>query len=354
MEWYVPFPHTHLCGTSWRACWTSILLFHLNVSHNGIYRMDPIEYHDFYQCIRGLLCVQKLGGGRIQRTKSEHKSKLKYYSLKIYCMLCTVITFGALLRTIFFFSDGFSVKTDDIFAYLIIVFYITAGATQITSFFVYPEILPFWDSLLSAIPQKLSHNIRRPKVVIQCILAVGIFQIIVLIISSYYFIFRQNPDPAYLRLAVPWTDTLAKARISFLVTFSCVLPAVITWTCSGTFFLTGAYYLRAGFIDLHKAMGDDSEMITNLSTYKQQHLRLSEITETLDSILRAYIGASLSMATFDMCFLIFTLGGNDSMLVLMGSIGVLYMAITTLLAIVLLSISINSWVNIMFFILQNH
>ena len=308
--------------------------------------MGSVEDHKFYHCIHGLLFVQKLAGGPIQRQKTEHKGKAKYYMLKIYCIVCNLITLGALVRAFLIFEGGFSVKTENLFAYLIISLYTVSGATQIASFFSYQEILPFLDTLISTVPQRINQKLHRSNVVIHCMVAFGVSFLLGITANSYYFILQPDPDPVYVRLAAPWTDTLTEARISFMVTFACFLPAVISWTCCGPFFLTGAYYLRAGFIDLHKAMERDPQMVTNFSTYKEMHLCLSELTARLDHILRGYIGSSLIMATFDMCFLIFTLGDTKSILVLLGSISILFLALVTLLAIALLSISINSWVTI--------
>ena len=163
-------------------------------------------------------------------------------------------------------------------------------------------------------------------------------------ISAYYFILQPHPGPLYMRLAEPWTDTLTEARISFMVTFASFLQPVLAWSSCVAFFLTGSYYIRTGFIDLYKAMEEDPLLITSFSIYKEKHLHLSELTAKLDCILRGYIGASLSMATFDMCFVIFTLGDTKSFLVLLGSVAILCLALTTISAIAVMSISINSWV----------
>ena len=107
--------------------------------------------------------------------------------------------------------------------------------------------------------------------------------------------------------------------------------------------MTGAYYLRVGFIDLHNTMGDDPHTVSHLSVYKKLHWRLAELTGALDRILQVYIGTSIIMAMVDMCFVIFTLRGDFMFLVLLGSIGVLSHAIFTLPVVSALSISINSW-----------
>ena len=242
-------------------------------------KMGPIEDHRFYRCIRGLIHVQKLCGVPIQR----HSRKANYYILKIYCTLCNLFTIGALVRTIFFFKDGISVKTDNLFAYLIIALYMASGATQIASFFSYQEVLPFWDSLISTVPQRFNQCLHKPKVVINCILAFGLCFLMAQTISAYYFILQPHPDPLYMRLAEPWTDTLTEARISFMVTFASFLQPVLAWSSCVAFFLTGSYYIRAGFIDLYKAMEDyqllhlQRKTFTSLWTYRKAGLHLMGI-----------------------------------------------------------------------------
>ena len=259
-------------------------------------------------------------------------------------MLCTAITCGAVIRIFFFFGDDLSVETGNLFSYLMIVYYVVAGSTQIASNLTYHEMLPFWDSMLSVIPQTVNKNLARARIVIQCILGSGVCFVIAETTIAFYFILRPDPDPMYLRLAEPWANTWAEARISVIMTFICFLPAVLVWISCKMFLLTSGYYLRSGYIDLHKAMQDDQDMILHLSNYKHQHMNLSELTATLDRICTAYIGTALAMAAFDMCLVIFTLGDDKKGAVLLGSIGILFVALNTLLMITAMSISINSWV----------
>ena len=309
--------------------------------------MQSIAEHDFYQCIRWIVYLQRLGGGWIRRNKSERSRKCEYYSLEIYCILCTAITCGASIRALFFFNGDFSVETGNLFAYLMIIFYVVSGITQITSNLTSHEILPFWDSTLSVIPQKLNTKLTRAKIVIPCILCFGVCFIIAETTIAFYFILRPHPDTVFLLMAEPWTHTWTHTRISFMVTHACFLPALAIWLSSAMFLMTGGYYLRSGFIDLHNAMQDDQEMISHLSIYKHQHTRLSDLTSTLDRICKAYIGTVLAMATFDMCLVIFTLGDDRRGVVLFGSISLLCVTLNTLLIITVMSISINSWVMVL-------
>ena len=313
--------------------------------HN-IRKMGPVEERDFYYSIRGMLFVLKLGGGRIQRPLSEQTRAWKYYCLNIYCTLCNVITVLAVIKLFFAFGGGFSVETDNIFLYLIIALGITVGATQLGSILSYHKILPFWDSVTAAMPQKFNQFSRGSMIVINLILTLGLMLDITMVTGTYYFILMPDPGRFYMRLAEPWSDTLTASRISAMMTSVCFLPALLTWTFSGLLFLTGAYYLRSGFVDLYKAMDHDPQLITGLSTHRRQHLRLVELTSTLDNILRTCIGGNICMATFDMCFVIFTLGHHNSSLILAGSVLVLLVGLITLVAIAVISISINSWVTI--------
>ena len=308
--------------------------------------MEPVEERDFYYSIRGMLFVLKLCGGRIQRPLSEQTRAWKYYSLNIYCTLCNVITFVALIKLFFVFGGGFSVETGNIFLYLIIALGIAIGAIQLGSILSYHKILPFWDSVIAAMPQKFNQYPRRSKIVLNLLLMLGLVFDITMVTGSYYFILIPDPDHFYMRLAEPWSDTLKASRISVMVTGVCFLPALLAWTFSSLLFLTGAYYLRTGFVDLYKAMDHDPQLITGLSTHRRQHLRLVELTATLDYILRTYIGGTICMAMFDMCFVIFTLGHHNSSLILAGSVFVLLVALITLVATAVISISVNSWVTI--------
>ena len=95
--------------------------------------------------------------------------------------------------------------------------------------------------------------------------------------------------------------------MSFTMTYAGFMPAVAMWISCKNFLMTGGYYLRSGFIDLHKAMQGGQDMIVHLPNYKHQHMHLSELTATLDRICTAYIGTALAMAAFGMCLVIFIL-----------------------------------------------
>ena len=263
--------------------------------------------------------------------------------------MCVVTTCCALCRTLFYFGGGFSLDADSILANLIIVFYITNGSTQFASFFSYHEILPFWDSLLSAIPCRFSGELLRPKVVIQCMLALQAIFITAVAACNMYGILQPDLHPVFIRLAEPWSQTVTETRISFVVTYVCFLPAFITWASGSVFFATGAYYLRAGFIGLHKTMSGDPHMVSHLSIYKNQHGRLAELTGTFEGIMKVHIGASVIMAAVDMCFVVFTLQDDYKIMPLLGSISLLCQALFTLLLVSVMSISLNSWVIVQFF-----
>ena len=165
--------------------------------------------------------------------------------------------------------------------------------------------------------------------------------------NRFYFILRPDSDSMFLLLAEPWTRTWTDTRISFTVTHSCFLSAMVIWVSCTVFLMTGGYYLRSGFIDLHKAMQDDQEIVSHLSNYKHQHMCLSDLTAALDRMFKAYIGTALAMATFDMCLQIFTLGDDKKGVVLLGSISLLCVTLNTLLMITVMSISLNSWVMVL-------
>ena len=306
--------------------------------------MGQIEGSDFYYCIRWCLYAQIIGGGRIQRPKSEHLGLSRYYGFNVYCIICNVMTCCGLCRLFFYFGVGFSIEANNILANLVVVFYITVGATQLASFFTYPRILPFWDSLLSTTPNRFSGELFRPKIAIQCILAFEAIYVIAIYFCNFYGITQPDLDPIFIRLAEPWSHPVTKARISFMVTFVCFLPAFITWASCSVFFATGAYYLRAGFIDLHKTMYGDPQMVSHMSSYKKQHMRLAELTETFHGIVKVHIGASITMAAVDMCFVVSTIGDDYRIMALLGSISVIGQSLFTLLVVSALSISINSWV----------
>ena len=307
--------------------------------------MEAVEEHGFYQCIQELILIQRLGGGKIQRAKSDQTGLFKYYAFKTYCIVCHSLTLAMLLRILLFFIDGVSVDIESVYAYLAMSLFIANCVAQAVSFYTYAQILPFWDSLLAAIPWRFNIDLFRPMIGIRFITAFGVCYVIVLYASSFYFVIQPELDPAYIRMAEPWTDTSTEARISIIVSLVAILPAFISWNSAATFFMIAGYYLRAGFMDLYKTMDDDPAMVQQLSTYKNQHLRLSKLTGNLDSILRGMIGASLFMATFDMCFVIFALSSSNSIFVLVGSIGMLCMAVITLVIVAAVSISINSWVS---------
>ena len=306
--------------------------------------MEPIESHAFYQCIRGFLYMQRLGGGRIQRPKSQQTGLCTYYALEMYCIFCNMLAIGVLVRVAFFFSDGVSVDTESIYAYLTISMLITSSVAQVVSFYSYGGILSFWDSLLTVMPQKFSGNLFKTRIVLRLMTIFVTFYVIGSYAFGGYFSFQGHLHPVYIRLAKPWTATSTQARISYTVTLACTLPSFISWNSATLFFMTGSYYLRAGFKELYKAMANDSQMVVRLSTYKKLHLRLSQITENLDSTLRGIIGTSLLMAMFDMCIIIFSLNSKNDISIFLGSIAKLYITVATLLVIAVMSISINTWV----------
>ena len=85
----------------WRH-WNKIITRNLITFESDINNIGPVEKHDFYHCISGLFCLQKPGGGRIQRSKLDETGKLNDYIMKIYCFFCNIGTCEALLRTFLF------------------------------------------------------------------------------------------------------------------------------------------------------------------------------------------------------------------------------------------------------------
>ena len=51
------------------------------------------------------------------------------------------------------------------------------------------------------------------------------------------------------------------------------MPVVAVWIYCKMFLMTDGYYLRSGFIDLHKAMRDDQDMIVHLPNCKHQYVK---------------------------------------------------------------------------------
>ena len=308
-------------------------------------KSNPVENHPFYHCIRPLLLLQKIGGGWIHRPLTPTNEKYQYYAFQMYCIFWELITICASIRIAFTFKKGVSINTENILVIMQVAFYVTASISQFASFFNYRQVLSFWDGLVHLQPQRFNDQLRWPKVIIWALTILVICQLTTIDASTSYFIMKSDPDSIYMNLAEPWTGSVKEARVAFVTTRICFLPSCITWLCGGHFFEVAAYYLRCGFKDLQGHMANDTQVVSQLATYKREHMRLSQMTGDLDDILWGYTGASIIMCTFDMCFVIFALRNSHSTLGTAGSVAILWMTLYTMAIIVLFSISINTWVS---------
>ena len=88
-------------------------------------------------------------------------------------------------------------------------------------------------------------------------------------------------------------------------------------------FTVVVYYLRWEFMDLHRLMCDDTQLVMQLTLHKLRHLRLSQMVRNLDDILRGYLGTSMIMCTSDMCFVISALHESQRSYEIMGFVALL-------------------------------
>ena len=303
-----------------------------------------VENHPFYHCIRPLLLLQKISGGWIHRPLVTPNDNYQYYAFKIYCVSLGLITIGALIRTAFIFDNDVSMNTENMLIFMQGSVYVTACISQIASYFKYRKILSFWDNIVHIYPEKFNIQHGRPTGIMWAIIIMTLCILSGIVSHEFYFILKPNPDPAYIRLSEPWTGSVTEARVAYMITTLCLLPAYITWMSACLLFMVAVYYLRWGFRNLHQLMTESTQLVNQLASHKRQHMHLSQMTEELDDILWGHIGASMTTCTFDLCLLIFTLHGSHRMADIMGSITLLIMALSTMSIIAVLSISVNTWV----------
>ena len=236
-------------------------------------------------------------------------------------------------------------NTENMLAIMQLSFYATTSISQFASFFKYRRVLPFWDGLVDLHPMMFNDRLRWPKIIVWVLTIKTICQLISADATAFYFILKSDPDPIFIKLAEPWTGSVKEARVAFVTTIVCLLPSYINWICAGHLLWVASYYLRWGFRDLQSRMANDTQLVNQLAMYKREHMRLSQLTGDLDDILWGYIGASMISCTFDMCFVIFTFRDSHSTVAIVGSVTLLWMALFTMVVIVLFSISINTWVS---------
>ena len=222
---------------------------------------------------------------------------------------------------------------------------VTTGICQLTSYFQYKKVLPFWDNLLQFYLQKFNCQLRRPKVLIRVIIIATICYATLSVGAGCYQFFKSDPGEAYIKLAEPWSENIKEARIAYMVSIAYFLPPYINWASARILFVVATYYLRWGFKDLHNTMASDTLLVNQMASHKRAHMRLSQMTGDLDDILWGYNGASIVMCTVDLCLVIYTLHYTKGFMEFGGSIMLLFMAVITMSIITALSLSINTWVS---------
>ena len=223
--------------------------------------------------------------------------------------------------------------------------YVTEGICQLVSYWKYKKVLPLWDSLLQLYPQRFISHLRRLRVIIWVMVTTMICSTIPAVASGCYLILMPDPNEAYIKLAEPWSGSIKKARIAYITNAVYFLPPYITWTSAGMLFVVATYYLRCGFRDLRNTIASDTQLVDHLALHKRTHMRLSQMTRDLDDILWGYNGVNVAMCTINLCFVIFTLHDSNSFMETTGSISILFMSVIIMTIIVVLSISINTWVS---------
>ena len=319
------------------------------MENNGLRRNNVndglLENTPFYRCIRPLLLFQKIGGGWIHRPLRSPNEKYQYYAFKIYCIVWELITIGVLIRTVFIFNKNVSIDIENLITIMQGSIVICLGIGQFFSFFKYRQVLPFWDGMIHMYPQKFHNGLNWSKFIIMTIVIISLCILATAVSSGFYLILKPEPDAAYIKLTEPWAGDVTEARVAYIITVICFLPPNITWMGAGLEFLVAAYYLRWGFMELHRLMSDDTQLVSQLALHKTVHLRLSQLTGDLDDILWGYTGASMTMCIFDMCFVIFVFHESHRSSEIMGSVSLLILAFVTMGIIVVYSISINTWVS---------
>ena len=214
-----------------------------------------------------------------------------------------------------------------------------------SSYFKYRNILLFWDGMVHSFPLKFNSHLRRPKAIILVINITMMCLMFVRYNTEFYWIFKPEAGSASMKLAEPWTGNVLEARVAYVVTAICFLSAFSTWVSAGLLFTVAVYYLIWEFMDLHRLMCDDTQLVMQLTLHKRRHLCLSQMVGDLDDILWGYIGTSMIMCTFDMCFVISALHESQRSYEIMGFVALLSVLFLTLGILVVPSISINTWVS---------
>ena len=306
--------------------------------------IGPIENHSFYKCIQPLIILQKVTGGWIHRPIETSGGKLKHNAFLVHCVLLELITTVALLRVVFFFTDDVSLQTSEMYIYLVISLYVAVGSGQIMSIFKYSKILQFWDGLFSRCLQDLNGTLKRSRAAIQMMVIILVSLLVISTGFTCYVIARPKADPLLLWLAQPWSDSQAPQLI-VLATLLGFMPSIGSWFSATLLFLVAGYYLCTGFKNLYRTMEVDQHLMTELATYKMQHMHLSQLTTLLDDILRGYIGPTVGMSTFMFCLVIFTLEDNHGFVEMMTSITALTIASSGMAIIFAVSIFVSEWVS---------
>ena len=304
-----------------------------------------IENHAFYSCLCLPLWILKAAGAWVHRRQADTQGIYVYYAFKTYCIFSCLASCAALVRVGLILQGPLHFDSDGMYTIHVISTYIAAGVCQLSSYFKYGGLLPFWDDLLISLPQRFSDSLIYPKFFIRFLVSFILCFLVSMYAFAYYFILQPEPDSVFLQLAEPWTENITEARLSYMVTFACFLPALMICGMSGTVFLTSAFYLRWGFADIYKAMQSDLELEGQVALYRQQHLKLCELTARLDAMFKGYIGSGTSMATFNLCFVIYILKDCKTDFIFFGTLVMFYMSLVNIAIIAVLSISIISWVS---------
>ena len=333
------------------ACKTQIVLIlnriamphTMEVDHNSS-ESKTIECHPFYKCIQPLIVLQKISGGWVHRPLKPPGGKLMYNAFFVYCLFGELVTIALILRSIYILTDDVSLQISNMHIFVQVPTYVALGCNQIMSVFMYSKILPFWDDLLSRCPQEFSGTTTRPKIIIWAIFFIQVSGLVVLYILCAIFIVSSEPKTVLLWFAQPWSDSQIACIIA-MATLSSVLTVCMSWLGAVNMSTVAAYYLRSAFRRLYRTMEVDESMLSELASYKCQHLHLARLTAMLDDIFKGFIGSCVALSTYVLCIIIFTLKYTHSTIeiVLLSTSIVITsfcMAITTVF-----SISIHSWVS---------
>ena len=304
-----------------------------------------VESYPFHHCIRPLLFLQKIAGGWIYRPLRSTDDKVQYYAFQIYCIFWALITFGSLIRTLFVFNTQMSINVEDMVMIMTTSLYIVTSISQFASYFKYKNILPFWDGLIQLYPQRFEKQLGWPKISIWVMVIMTMCTVFGVIGSEVYLTLKVESESAYMKVAEPWSGSIKDAKVTYMIVTICFLLPYTTWVSACLMLIVAAYYLQWGFRDLQKLMSDDTHLVQQLAFYKRRHLSLVQMTRALDNILWGYIGGSVVMHTFYLCFVIFMLRNSHRSMDTLESAFSLFLALCTMTIIVVLSVSINTWVS---------